>query len=87
MHESSPEFEMTESMVVNTWISRGEARGKLRMARLTLLELLELRFPGKVSAEIDQHVNQQSDLDLLRTWFRAAAQVPTMEDFIQGLRG
>lgn len=78
---------MTESMVVNTWISRGEAREKLRMARMDILELLNLRFPGKVAEDIDQLVNRQSDLDLLRNWFRLAAQKQTMEDFIPGLRG
>lgn len=81
------EHEITESMVVNPWISRGEARGELKMARRDILELLNLRFPGKVSEEIDHLVNRQSDLDLLRNWFRAAAQVPTMEDFVKALRG
>lgn len=81
------EWKMTESMVVNTWIERAQIKSQLEERRSSLLELLRLKFPGKVSEEIAKLVDQQSDLDLLRTWFRAAAQVPTMDDFVKGLRG
>ena len=81
------EWKMTESMVVNTWIERAQIKTQLEERRSSVLELLRLRFPGTVSEEVGELVNQQSDLELLRNWFRAAAQVPTMEDFIIGLRG
>jgi len=41
---------MTESPIVNEWMSQGEAKGKLENQRQSLLELLEGRFPSMVPA-------------------------------------
>lgn len=75
-------FDMTESEVVNRWISKGE----LNRARFSLLEALEGRFPGQASEEILQMIREQESLPLLDTWFRAVVRVRTFEDFLEVLR-
>jgi hypothetical protein len=79
-------FEMTESQVVNEWINRGEARGKLTERRQTLLELLEIRFPGAVPNEVVQLIQQQESLELLHDWFTAAARAYSFEQFLAVLK-
>ncbi len=80
-------FEMTESQVVNEWILQGEVRGTLARQRQNLLETLEVRFPGEVSVEIVQLINQQESLPLLSDWFRAALRASTFAQFLAGLKG
>src|SRR4051794_28814882 len=45
-------WDMSESMVVNGWISEGVARGELKNARSNLLLVLESRFGSEPSEEI-----------------------------------
>ena len=80
-------WEMTESQVVNRWIGQGEAKGKLLMARQALLEALELRFPGAVPSDVTKLIDQQTDLELLRTWFRGALRVYSFDHFMDVLKG
>jgi hypothetical protein len=78
-------FEMTESQVVNEWISQGEAKGMLKQGRQKLLEALTICFPGAVTGEIVRLVNEQDSLPLLDDWFRAALQADTYEQFLDVL--
>jgi hypothetical protein len=75
-------FEMTESQVVNEWISQGA----LRNQRENLLQALELRFPGAVTDEITRLVNDQESMELLNDWFRAALKAGTFEEFLAVLK-
>jgi hypothetical protein len=79
-------FEMTESQVVNEWISQGEARGKLTNQRQNLLTLLAKRFPGAVPDDVVRLVNEQESLDILRHWFDAAAEAYTFQQFMDVLK-
>jgi hypothetical protein len=79
-------FEMTESEVVNEWIRKGEARGKLTERRQTLLEALTLRFPGAVPEEVVRLINEQESQPLLEVWFRAALRAYTFEQFLDVLK-
>jgi hypothetical protein len=79
-------FEMTESQVVNEWISQGEARGILKMAREVLIDILKVRFPGSVPDEIVRLINQQESVDLLHDWRRAALRAGTFEQFMDVLK-
>ncbi len=79
-------FEMTESQVVNEWISRGEAKGKLLEARQNLLELLEGRFPGAVPNDVVQLIQHQESLELLHDWFKTAVRAYSFEQFMNGLK-
>jgi hypothetical protein len=74
---------MTESQIVNRWISRGE----LNRARADLLQTLRVRFPESTSPDVVQMVEQQQSLALLDEWFAAALRATTFEQFRQGLRG
>jgi hypothetical protein len=69
-------WQMTESKVVNEWISQGVAKTKLEDGRRHLIKLLERRFPAMVSAEIFDLIRKQDSLDLLDDWFGAAAVKP-----------
>jgi hypothetical protein len=73
---------MTESQVVNEWIRQGEAEGKLLAQRKYLKRLLEIRFPGLLSNEVAQLIQQQDSLDLLEVWFDAAARACNFEQFL-----
>jgi hypothetical protein len=72
---------MTESQVVNEWISQGEAKGKLAERRQKLLKLLSKRFPGAVPDDVIRLINKQESLDLLDHWFDAAAEAYTFQQF------
>jgi hypothetical protein len=77
---------MTESQVVNEWISQGEAKGKLSMARQDLLKALEVRFPGEAPEEIVRLIQQQESLAVLVDWFDAILRARTFEKFMEVLR-
>ena len=79
-------FDMTESQVVNEWMSQGEARGTLKAHRQNLIELLQGRFPAAVPEEVVRLINEQESLEMLRLWFRAAVQAFTFEHFMAVLR-
>lgn len=78
--------EMTESQIVNEWISQGEARGKLTERRQNLLKLLNKRFPGAVPDDVTKLVNEQESLELLGHWFDAAAEAYTFQQFLAVLK-
>jgi hypothetical protein len=80
-------FEMTESQVVNEWISQGKAEGNLERQRQNLLELLEGHFPGAVPSDVVQLIQQQDSLELLHDWFKAAVRPSTtLEHFLAVLK-
>ena len=79
-------FVMTESEVVNEWISQGKAKGKLAERRQNLLKLLAKRFPSAVPDDVVRLVNEQESLDILGHWFDAAAEAYTFQQFLDVLR-
>ena len=76
------DFDMTESQVVNEWISRAE----LRKEQQLVVRLLNTRFPGKASAEVTKLISEQESADLLNHWFDTAASVPTFDEFLKVLK-
>lgn len=80
------DFDMTESQVVNDWISKGEAKGELRKEQQLLLRLLNKRFPGAVPPEVAKLISEQESLDLLNHWFDAAASAVTYDEFFAVLK-
>jgi hypothetical protein len=79
-------FKMTESQVVNEWISQSNTQTALKTRRQDLLELLEIRFPGLVPNEVVQLIQEQDSPDLLQEWFRAAARAFTFDQFLAVLK-
>ncbi|WP_143393071.1 hypothetical protein [Fimbriiglobus ruber] len=77
---------MTESQVVNEWISRGEARGRLVGRRQSLLRLLTKRFSGAVPDEVVRFINEQESPEVLDHWFDAAVEVYTFPQFLAVLK-
>ncbi len=77
---------MTESQVVNEWISQGEAKGQLTQCRQKLLRLLAKRFPGAVPDDVVRLVNEQESLDILDHWFDAAAEAYAFQQFMDVLK-
>jgi hypothetical protein len=70
-------LELTESQVVNEWISQGEARGRLAERRQSVVRLLTKRFPGAVPYDVIRLINEQESLELLDDWFDTAADYTT----------
>jgi hypothetical protein len=79
-------FDMTESQVVNGWISQGDARGELRTQRQNLLDVLEGRFPGAAPSEVVKLIQQQESIELLHDWSHEALRASTFEHFMAVLR-
>jgi len=77
---------MTESQVVNEWISQGEAKGQLTERRHNLLKLLNKRFPGAVPDDVTRLINEQESLGVLGDWFDAAAGAYTFQQFMDVLK-
>jgi hypothetical protein len=77
---------MTESEVVNEWIRIGMARGRLKVERQNLLDVLEARFPGAAPRDLVHQIQQQRNADLLHDWFTAAFRVSTSEQFLDVLK-
>jgi hypothetical protein len=73
---------MTESQVVNEWISQGQ----LKDCREKVIRLLQRRFPGQVTEDIIRCINAQESLPLLDDWFDAALTVASIPDFLVILR-
>jgi hypothetical protein len=78
--------EMTESQVVNEWISQGETRGQLSMARKHIIQAAQRKFGGTVPNEIIRLINQQDSLLMLDEWFNAAIDSRTVDEFIAVLK-
>ncbi|MFO0824625.1 MAG: hypothetical protein U0792_16155 [Gemmataceae bacterium] len=79
-------FDMTESQVVNEWLTQGETQGKLRERREVLVRVLNKRFPGVVPPEVTKLINEQESFDLLRHWFDAALDATAFADFMAVLK-
>jgi hypothetical protein len=79
-------WQMTESKVVNEWISQGVAKTRVEERRMFLIELLEMRFPAMVPAEIFDLIGKQDSPDLLHDWFRAAGKATTFEQLLNVLK-
>jgi hypothetical protein len=77
---------MTESQVVNEWISQGEAKATFRERRQSLVEALEGRSPGAVPSDGVQLIQQQDSLELLHDWFRVAVRTSTTNRAVPGCR-
>jgi hypothetical protein len=79
-------WEMTESQVVNRWLSQGETRGKLEEGRLFLTRFLRRRFGEPLPTDVLETINTQPSVQLLEDWFDAAMAATTLQDFITVLR-
>ena len=77
---------ITESQVVNEWISQGKSEGVLEERRRNLLTLLECRFPEKLHEDIQQLIQHQDSLELLDDWFKVLARAYSFEQFANVLK-
>ncbi len=77
---------MTESQIVNEWIRQGEARGRLLASRQYLRVLVLAKFPGVISPEILEQIDEQESQELLDEWFRVAVRAFIPEHFLAVLR-
>jgi hypothetical protein len=75
-------WQMGESQVVNRWRAQGEVRAR----RAVLLRMLQKRYPGSVSQDVVQMVEQQADAAVLDRWLDAVMDSPTFEEFVKALK-
>ena len=76
---------LTDSQVANRWLLQGRQAGLVQARREDILENLEGRFPGQVTDEIRNMVNQQGDAALLNDWFKATCRATSLDDFLRHL--
>jgi hypothetical protein len=81
------ELELTESQVVNRWLLQGQHAGEVKATRRVLLQLLQLRFPKDVSADLTAMIDKQDNLELLNAWFQAAVRAYSFAQFLEFLKG
>lgn len=65
----------------STFAKAMEARGEQRARREDIRRTLRLRFGPALTTEIQQKIQQQSDLAVLDRWFDAAVTAATIEEF------
>lgn len=80
------DWDMTESPVVNRWIEKAEQDTELRTTRRNLLRMLNRRFPGAVTEDVNTCINQQDSMSMLNDWLDAGATATTWEQFVAVLR-
>jgi hypothetical protein len=76
------EWAVTESPLLNSWIERSQ----LQQGREWLVACLKARFPGDLTPEVIETINQQPSLSLLRSWYDAALAAKSYDDFLKVLR-
>ena len=77
---------MTESMVVNGWMQQAADRKHLELSKKYLTMVLDSRFPGMVSNQLRETIEQQPSASLLDEWFDQANRVASMEEFMKVVR-
>jgi hypothetical protein len=73
--------EVWQSQVIRGWRDQGRREGQVEVQRQSLLKVLQARFPGEVTAELTQTIDQAADLDVLSRWFDSALAVPSLQAF------
>jgi hypothetical protein len=76
------EVNMGESQVFN----RIRAEGELKNAREWLVDLLQAKYKGALSADLAQTVAQQTEIAVLKRWHRSALEQDTWEGFVASLK-
>lgn len=77
---------MTESPLVNEWISQGVEKAMLKERRRTLIAVLERKFRITLPADMVRFINEQESLPLLEDWRNAALDAATLGDFMAVLK-
>ena len=85
-HRMLEDRKMTESAVVNGWISQGETKGTVQTTRRHLIRLLDTKFPGGTPSEVRRLIEEQDSEQLLETWHEAALGAAAYADFDAVLR-
>jgi hypothetical protein len=67
-------------MEPSPWIEAFRNEGDLRTARAAVLDVLEIRFPGAVPAEVTEAIRQQTKVPLLRQSYQLAVTVKSPEE-------
>jgi hypothetical protein len=92
-------WNMRESAIVAEWkaegraegmaegMAKGVAEGIAKAKRSDLLELLSEKFGSAIPPDLAATIGQQSDVDVLSRWFRAAIHAGTLEAFRAELAG
>lgn len=78
--------DMSDSMVVDRWIARAEAKTKLADGRRFILRTLRNRFGDAIPGDVQETIDTQPSLEMLDEWFDAAITVGSLQDFIAVLR-
>ena len=79
-------WEMSDSMVVDRWIARAEAKMELKERRSFILRMLRHRFGDAIPGDVQETIDTQPSLEMLDEWFDAAITVGSLQDFIAVLR-
>ena len=80
-------WNVQESAFANELIEIGEERGELKHSRAYLLGTIQRRFPGSLTTDFVEMVNQQESVALLDSWSYDAATSSSFDQFLATLRG
>ncbi len=79
-------LDVGDSIIATRMRDQGRMEGSLVNKRQYLVELVNIKFPGAMSAEVRLVIEQQESGSVLDDWFRAAARSATYDDFLADLR-
>lgn len=68
------------------WLSLGEARGQVGMAKCMLVRAIALRLENPVPYPIDAAIQNAKDVTTLLVWFRAAMLAETIADLYEAMK-
>ena len=79
-------WEMSDSIVVDRWVEKAQAKTKLEERRSFILQTLRHRFGEVIPGDVQETINTQPSGDMLQDWFIAALSANTIQEFIGVLR-
>lgn len=76
----------TESELVNIWIEGAVQKTQIGATQDNLILVLNCKFPEQLSPEVQETIQQQPNLTLLRSWLMEVIESNTFEEFVSMLR-
>jgi predicted transposase YdaD len=73
--------DLTQSSTYQYILEEGLAQGEIKDRQSAIVELLGLRFPDSVPAELITTIHNQNDLNTLKHWFEQAATCASLAEF------
>jgi hypothetical protein len=79
-------FNVRQLEIVREWRDEGCAEGRLESLRSSLEKVLRKRYPPDVPSDVAEVIQQTTDPEMLSTWFDAALEAQSLDEFRTAMR-